>query len=513
MKTKLIAAAVAAVFAAPAFAATTITFSGATAVEKQFRSYITTLCSGVAGERRDSAGSAETYTCNLSAAGATLLASFGGTLAAGEALIIQKENGGSYTGVGPVDRAETVKVVNIASCGVGSSSCTLTTATAQIGISDAEPTIHELAVNNPSGGDESFPNLAIGPELAVNAQTFGVVVTKDLRDALQAVQGLTIGSEEVAQMPNLSSALIANLFAGQIGTWGTLTDAAGNGLNALTSTNAACDKDGALAGDNNSCSVESNTVEVCLRSPGSGTGSVLNTHIMRNPWAYRGVNTNQFEFAGLTPSDDSDGTNNNNPSFPFPGPWAHHNVGSSDMGRCLTNLWNANRTAIGYQSLEKVDEGRTNRNAFKYIRVDGVAPTLENVQNGSYRLWAALHVQTRLDEADANVLAFKDAFVSIARDLSDIVAFNEELRDDSAANSTDNRPVGGFRFPEILDGGVPARVGSMSFNEYTPESGNGFNPAVEPVMVFDCHNGLTHNASGCQFRVQAGAEIDVSSTN
>ncbi|MEM9063779.1 MAG: hypothetical protein AAGD13_25270, partial [Pseudomonadota bacterium] len=60
------------------------------------------------------------------------------------------------------------------------------------------------------------------------------------------------------------------------------------------------------------------------------------------------------------------------PGFPLPAPYIHQNKGSSDMGKCLTNLAAASRTGIGIQSLEKVDEGRTNRNNFKYLAIDGV---------------------------------------------------------------------------------------------------------------------------------------------
>ena len=456
MKIKLIAAAVAAStsFGAMALAPTAtpdivLSVSGATAADKQFENYVNQTCKP---------GTLDTFNNPSDAASAFFCTVEDGTvtgLSGDKDVLFRKESGGSSTGVEPTTNATTVPGLDLSTCvddgatngdaAVGDNfwGCSDTTISvlSEVGISDVEPELFAIAANGSKNVNLSVP-LTVSP---VNAQTFGIVVTPDLRDALQAAQGMTVGSDEVANMPSLSRNVIANIFAGNVDTWDNLVDGTGNPI-----------------------AVNSNNVEVCVRTPGSGTQAQFNAFYMGNACAYRGAG--DLGFQGLNTALDTDGNQNDInipelfPNFPAPAPYIHKNKGSSDMGKCLTNLAAEGRTGMGIQSLEKVDEGRTNRNNFKYLAIDGVTPTLENVAAGLYHNWATLSIQWRNDivGTDAEKLALANRFISIAQDVPAVATFNASLQDDSPSSPNDDRPVGGFRIPEILDGGSPANVGALA---------------------------------------------------
>ncbi|CAN0510849.1 unnamed protein product, partial [Phaeothamnion confervicola] len=55
--------------------------------------------------------------------------------------------------------------------------------------------------------------------LPINSALHGVAATRGLRDLLQAQQGLTVGSETEANVPNLNSSVIAAIYQGRITDW------------------------------------------------------------------------------------------------------------------------------------------------------------------------------------------------------------------------------------------------------------------------------------------------------
>jgi hypothetical protein len=510
MKIKFLTAAVSACILASQAMAVSITakpvpdlqivFSGATAVDNQFANYVLQTCN---------AGSLDTYTNSNDSASAfycTVSAAKTGTVAMD--ILFRKESGGSSTGVVPISYgaapAGQVAGLDMGTCvhqGNQEWNCSNTTITvqSQIGISDVEPELFALPANIKPGATGPIPApMAVSP---VNTQAFGIVVSPELRNALQAAQGLNVGSDEVADMPSLSSSIIANLFAGNIASWDQLKNDAGMGI-------------AAAAGQTN------DSVNVCVRTPGSGTQAQFNAFYMKNGCAYRGGGSLGPAF--MITATDSDAysdlflaTENNGfevPSFfgfPIDAPYVYWNKGSSDVGKCLTKITThatTPRWAIGVQSVEKVDEGLVDRNRFKYIAIDGIAPTLENVAAGLYHNVASASIQWNTNIVAAGSVTENLAleFVALAQDVSAVSVFNASLQDDGASSS-DNRPVGGFRIPEILDGGVPANVGSLAFAQGALVAGTPFNPA-NPVTPFN--KGLS-DPSSCKVDSINGA-IDVS---
>ncbi len=478
--------------------------SGATAANKQVNTYISSLCDIATQDNYNDVSESDEALATFCTVPASA-----GLFATDKNVLFRKENGGSSTGVAPVTTQGTVLALDMFNGGcVETVPGTATTAgefrcpdakinlPAQVGISDVEPELFVIAANGSKTVDLTAP-LNVSP---VNAQTFGIVVSPGLRDALQAAQGLTVGSDEVVDMPSMSSDLIANIFAGNVQDWSEL-----KGIGGVPITTGAGLKAANLGGE---------AVNVCVRTPGSGTQAQFNAFYMGNSCNYRGAGS--LAFVGKDTVLDSNGVENDSPVPTFfgsalPGPHVHKNKGSSDMGKCLTNVTADDRWAIGIQSLEKVDEGRTNRNDFKYVAIDGVTPTLENVAAGLYQNWAALTIQWRTDVitngSDLEILA--DEFVRIAQDKGDIVAFNTSLQTDDASTSSDDRPVGGFNTPEILDGGVAANVGTLAFAQGALQPSFPFDPS-NPVIPFN--QGLV-GPSSCAVPTYNAVGIDVTQQN
>jgi len=476
--------------------------SGATAANKQVNTYISSLCDISTQDNYNDVSESDEALATFCTVPASR-----GLFGTDKNVLFRKENGGSSTGVAPVTTQGTVLALDMFSGGcVETVPGTATTAgefrcpdakinlPAQVGISDVEPELFVIAANGSKTVDLTAP-LNVNP---VNAQTFGIVVSPGLRDALQAAQGLNVGSDEVVDMPSMSSDLIANIFAGNVQDWSEL-----KGQNGLPITD-----------NQNLNPVGGEAVNVCVRTPGSGTQAQFNAFYMANSCAYRGAGS--LSFVGKDTVLDSNGIENDSPVPTFfgsalPGPHIHKNKGSSDMGKCLTNVTADNRWAIGIQSLEKVDEGRTNRNNFKYVAIDGVTPTLENVAAGLYQNWAALTIQWRTDVvapgSDLDVLA--QEFVRIAQDKADIVAFNTSLQTDDASTGNDDRPVGGFNTPEILNGGVPANVGTLAFAQGSLQPSFPFDSS-NPVIPFN--QGLV-GPSTCAVPTYNAVGIDVTQHN
>jgi ABC-type phosphate transport system substrate-binding protein len=156
----------------------------------------------------------------------------------------------------------------------------------------------------------------------------------------------TTNAESEACMPSLSRAEINSLLTGKILTWDTLDP-------------------GLPAQD----------VIVCRRVNGSGSQATLNALVSSWP-----CDVNQ--------KDNS--INIINPMVPD-GTFVIGNSGSGDVSNCL------NSRSAGYAIGVLSVEGRNNGNTlgWRYIKVDGVAPTLNNAHNGDYWFWAQQSCQRR----------------------------------------------------------------------------------------------------------------------
>jgi len=302
----------------------------------------------------------------------------------------KSDNGGSGTGTTPVAEASAVTFMNAdtANCsfvrakaiqnGGGSTynlySCGTNDLVQQIpdgGTSDVEPNKFTGSLAPSAGPFVDLGNLQVktGPGLI-----FGPVITKAFRDQLQADQGLVVGSETLANMPSLPKAYVSSLTQGKIQKWAD-EEPNGDVVNLPASFVGA---DG-IAGTADDVAAGGYTpfVHLCRRTQGSGTHA---QHMMH----YHGTNC----IDGSISMPGQPGLSGGNPAV-------LENSSSGRLAQCLDHLDKGDGYAssipalaagrasfgIGYQSLEKnVALGEN----WRYIKTDGVAPTLENVFNGDY---------------------------------------------------------------------------------------------------------------------------------
>jgi hypothetical protein len=346
-------------------------------------------------------------------------------------LFRKRDAGGSGTGVGPVEQGDptagtltdqfAIEFMATTTTG-GSPNCvaagTDTTgagtsynrwscgganvnAVADAGFSDIEPSKF-IGINTPvvdvAGVPTAAPfegkgNLEVR---SLAGLVFNTPVSTNLRNALQAAQGLTVGSDSEADMPSLPATLIRSLFTAGVTQWDKVRvdDGAGN-LVSLRSHPAVIAAEAANPGTVLPYTAGSfgPLVHVCRRVEGSGTGAQFNAIFLNWP----------CDLAAKKPVVS--------PGNPIVGPIVGTNSGSSDMGRCLADSADGTNTsgtngaigplpanrlnwAIGYQSTEKNTQNSRN---YRYIKIDGAAPTVHNAHNGTYFNYAEQSMQWRND--------------------------------------------------------------------------------------------------------------------
>lgn len=228
------------------------------------------------------------------------------------------------------------------------------------GLSDAEPSLF-TAINVPPD-DPTYPvdglttsqlsQLTITPLFQT---VFGVAVNKSLRDALQAKQGLIIGMEDEANSPSMSRIEAAAYFNG-----GLQDPDSGLGWQPIVS---------------NTDSKRATRVNICRRVNGSGTQAAANAFLSGFPC---------LKTTPGLPLVNTDSSIANSNAIADVGPagslYVYQGSSTGNVISCLNQAETSNAYAIGHVSKENSDTG-TN---WRHVRVDGIAPSRDNVKAGKY---------------------------------------------------------------------------------------------------------------------------------
>ncbi|HEB55361.1 MAG TPA: hypothetical protein ENI98_03450 [Gammaproteobacteria bacterium] len=261
------------------------------------------------------------------------------------------------------------------------------------GVSDVNPEMF-VGANTPAGNNPVDAS-AVGSKMVVKAAAavvFGVPVTTGLRDALQEAQfpGNTVCTtytkdstgallpalqqprESQDCMPSLSRNQVASLISGKIKNWSAFKVVSGSVSTALTAVASTVPT--------------STKVTYCRRVNGSGTQAQQNAKFLNYPCT-----------GGALPPAAA-------PGSPFFGPVVAENEGSGDESLCLDDFNNGSNAstknpglitawALGTQSTEK---NASLKFGYRFVKIDGVAPTLENAANGKYLDWVEQTFQWRV---------------------------------------------------------------------------------------------------------------------
>ncbi len=333
---------------------------------------------------------------------------------AGKRLAVHKSSGGSGEGIGPVAVGVPVRFIDLENL-PDTPSCRQPTrvlyedklaafgnrrgcdgggkaVVPQAGISDIEP--------------ELLGEVSDG--LALHSQSqlvWGLPVSKNLRNALQAIQGLVPASvphdaaerETEQAMPTLTTTQIASIFAGAISSWGQLYDAEGAPLY-LSSTLAAAaperpDLSGTSPGAYRPDADTGNRIYLCRRIQSSGTQAAYEVHYLRHRCIAEAPSfVAPDDGSTLVAGGDADVlVRTDNPAGRvFAG------LGTSDVRACLDAHDDHNRWAIGIFSTENV--GNNASNEFRHVKIDGIAPNLKNAHLGLWPHVSEPSLQWRSDD-------------------------------------------------------------------------------------------------------------------
>jgi hypothetical protein len=321
-------------------------------------------------------------------------------LPAGLRLAIYKSSGGSGEGVTPVSAGKPVRFLDLAhlpaaaSCGAGQpvrATADFATYRNHTGC-DGEG---RLVVPR-AGLSDVNPELVGGvtQPLTVRSQNqivWGLPVSKNFRNALQTIQGLvpaTVPHDDPSRdtegaMPTLARAQIAAIFAGAIHSWNQFYDSKGAALPQSSSLGLYPPRDpeaaGASPGAYRPDRETGSTIYICRRIATSGTQASYEVHYLR---ARCEADAPQF----VKPDDGSNLTGGGDvrrlvriarpPGRVFAG------IGTADVRDCLDAHAQFNRWAVGILSTENV--GNNGNRKFRFIKVDGAAPTLLNAYLGRW---------------------------------------------------------------------------------------------------------------------------------
>ncbi|BBL73135.1 hypothetical protein [Methylomagnum ishizawai] len=273
-------------------------------------------------------------------------------------------------------------------------SCTTVTPniTATGSVSDVTPDAFRGGDNVPTGQAEIVAS-GIPNRNAIAGHIIGAPVTLLLRNALQyaqvlsgalpsqcAVPGSTTSAnmdETAACMPSLGKQQLASLFSGAVSDWNSFSVNVSGTAISLEQVAARWASNGGSASYLKA--PDDTTVHICRRENGAGQQVALLATILQNPClgnsAPRLVQPGSFTDVQLATS-----------------------LGAEDS--CLTDFNNGttnflptakgNRWAIGIQTTERNVSRSAN---YRFIKIDGAAPTVEQVALGKYPLWSEYGIQ------------------------------------------------------------------------------------------------------------------------
>lgn len=357
----------------------------------------------------------------------------------------------------------------------------------ELGSSDVEPQIFAAPLNNPTGVDFDNDGFADpNPAADVSVLTpegagylgFGVVVNTRAYTGLQfdqfdlasvcnpgnagygSIDNMNANANSEACMPSMTKAAVSSLFASgrQANEIGEISD---------KSTMPANGGDGDATDDVTAASIKplenltDDRVQVCRRVQGSGTQAQHNIEYFNYPCEANQDGDFDVTFPAIPSFLDNSVT---------------FNSGSSDLARCLlsynkgTNEGSKNpnqfgrvRWAIGLQSLTRTD---TYSRQFRYVKIDGVAPSINNMHSGKYTQWYGQSFQRAPVALTTGQNQVLDQIVASQNDPATLALFNVThgfgeggwVAVPDATNvptSTLNiaAPIG--RFEKVSNGGIP----------------------------------------------------------
>jgi len=239
---------------------------------------------------------------------------------------------------------------------------------------------------------------------------FAPAVSLGLYHALQAVQGKTVGSELVADMPSLPRSVLHGIYSGQVNSWANVQGTSGNAVSAQSVQFGILSSGATVAGTvwNGTTTAtglttapsalpSSASVYVCRRGATSGTEKA-------SEWFYDDTGcASVAPYGFVAPSTTitttlcatvaTDGCSWTT-SIAAVNPVVFPGNGTGDLLDCLVGNDQAGHFAVGFASIDNAPGGpsgqqsKTARQNWRYIRIDGDVPSVENTAAGKWDYFA-----------------------------------------------------------------------------------------------------------------------------
>ena len=344
-----------------------------------------------------------------------------GTDVAGLPIVISKESrGGSGNGTGVVARGDTLVFLDpdapscassttIAATSVlqsytENSGCTgeVSNVVPKVGIADVEAA---LFLDSDAG---TIAALSPSPLFQI---LFAAAVSENLYRALQTSQGLPTDDAE-ANTPNLTRGQLHALYAGFITNWQDFQTESGD----VFATGATAPSSGLPL------------VFVCRRGQTSGTQASFASFVLNER-----CNASVPAFRAPTAGNSQSGSAYDRNNATFANALVFAGSSSGDVRACLDHRNDQGRYAIGVLSTNTDYERADGSRDFRFVGLDGVPATLQNVANGGY------HFVTE------NVLntAVAATLTTVEEDIRDFIVDNIGLPDIIAALNVSEQNLAG----------------------------------------------------------------------
>ena len=193
-----------------------------------------------------------------------------------------------------------------------------------------------------------------------------------------------IGDRTEACMPGLTSAEIASIHTGQWTNWNSLKVTPVTGYVGATAVGTTKGLFDFITSDAVSYVPKVANVHVCRRVDGSGTQAQHGIVFLNTPCADASAATAPAHDLGTAETDPYTQIHEMSTSGGVSDCLKSLDTGVQIVGSAFdeTAFVGGSRWAVGLQSLEK-----GNASNYEFVKVDGVAPTLANVANGTYKDW------------------------------------------------------------------------------------------------------------------------------
>lgn len=261
-----------------------------------------------------------------------------------------------------------------------------------LGLRQSDGGLSDLEVNKLPGTFGTVCNNKSVVNNSIWGTIFNTPVSLNLRNALQCAQGLTVGAEDEANMPNLPKNVIASIFNGGVATWDRLRAQRVDGT-WVSLADAVTDRvsQGLCPGYNLAVNPvpTDRRVRACRRVDSSGTNTQFKVKFLNQGCSE--------EAQSMSPDNTPNSTNSNNAFTNWQNttpniattPAMIEASSASNMANCVQAFADpanpaTQRWAIGIQSLEN---NVNLSNNYRYIKIDGFAPTVKNVLEHKYYDW------------------------------------------------------------------------------------------------------------------------------